>query len=452
MGHFPQKLEDLDGTITTSNLGFKPMVKCLRKGLLASFLVWLLLVSAVAEFRPSTIDLLITPYTHSVVGWELSHFPDKWLRKVGGLLAIGSSPDREEKLARVQEFFALGQDLADQQNRLIVLDSGVGDSFVTAQEAATESEDVRLDIDAIRLRLQALQPGVEGTMEDAFSAVVTQQGLSSMVGVFPPVDAVFSSSPNVLILSPRDRILRQQDFLLQPSLADDVKDDIETRILRDENMSALVASTGGVALYPSVVSHTLGLRHAAEVTAHEWLHQWFLFRPLGRVFWSGQDMAILNETAATIAGEELGDLLLEAITGDPVDSSASSGSSALNLSVGGEFDFRTEMQETRLQAEELLSQGKIEEAEAYMEARRRVFLDNGYLIRKINQAYFAFHGTYATTGASTSPIGDQLRELRRYSDSVGAFVRTVAEFGTYREFIDYLEEQRSEVSSDGAGS
>ena len=75
-------------------------------------------------------------------------------------------------------------------------------------------------------------------------------------------------------------------------------------------------------------------------------------------------MAILNEPAATIAGEELGGLLLEAITGDPVDSSASSGASALNLSVGGDFDFRTEMQETRLQAEELLSQGKIEEAEA----------------------------------------------------------------------------------------
>ena len=53
--------------------------------------------------------------------------------------------------------------------------------------------------------------------------------------------------------------------------------------------------------------------------------------------------------------------------------------------------------------EGLLAQGKIEEAEAYMEERRRFLAANGHFIRKINQAFFAFHGSYATSPASISP-------------------------------------------------
>ena len=145
-------------------------------------------------------------------------------------------------------------------------------------------------------------------------------------------------------------------------------------------------------------------------------------------------MTTLNETVATIAGEELGDMVFTALTGEealqtppssPPDPAA--------------FDFRAEMQQTRIRAEELLAQGKIEKAEAYMEERRQLFVANGFLIRKINQAFFAFHGTYATSAASISPIGDQVRELRERSASLGDFLRTAAQFGTYREFLDYLE-------------
>jgi hypothetical protein len=97
------------------------------------------------------------------------------------------------------------------------------------------------------------------------------------------------------------------------------------------------------------------------------------------------------------------------------------------------------MQETRIRAEELLVQGKVEEAETYMEERRQLLVDNGYLLRKINQAFFAFHGTYATSAASVSPIGDQVRELRERSRSISEFLNTAAQFSTYQEFLDYLE-------------
>jgi len=55
------------------------------------------------------------------------------------------------------------------------------------------------------------------------------------------------------------------------------------------------------------------------------------------------------------------------------------------------------MRETRIRVDKLLAQGRIEEAEAYMEERRQEFVAHGYYIRKLNQAYFAFHGAYADT-------------------------------------------------------
>jgi hypothetical protein len=97
------------------------------------------------------------------------------------------------------------------------------------------------------------------------------------------------------------------------------------------------------------------------------------------------------------------------------------------------------MRKTRLRVDELLGDGKVEEAEAYMEDRRRLFVDNGIYIRKLNQAYFAFHGSYATSPASVSPVHGQLQELRRRSGSLSEFLHTVAQFNSYEEFRAHLE-------------
>jgi hypothetical protein len=93
------------------------------------------------------------------------------------------------------------------------------------------------------------------------------------------------------------------------------------------------------------------------------------------------------------------------------------------------FDFRAEMHETRVTADKLLAEGKIEEAEAYMEQRRQVFWQNGYLLRKLNQAYFAFHGAYADVpggAAGEDPVGPAVRALREQSDSLEDFLNTIA--------------------------
>jgi len=93
------------------------------------------------------------------------------------------------------------------------------------------------------------------------------------------------------------------------------------------------------------------------------------------------------------------------------------------------FDFRAEMHETRVTADELLAEGKIDEAEAYMEQRRQVFWENGYLLRKLNQAYFAFHGAYADApggAAGEDPVGPAVRALRQQSASLADFINRIA--------------------------
>jgi hypothetical protein len=93
------------------------------------------------------------------------------------------------------------------------------------------------------------------------------------------------------------------------------------------------------------------------------------------------------------------------------------------------FDFRAEMHETRVTADKLLAEGKIEEAETYMEQRRQFIWENGYLLRKLNQAYFAFHGAYADSpggAAGEDPVGPAVRALREQSDSLADFINTIA--------------------------
>jgi hypothetical protein len=98
------------------------------------------------------------------------------------------------------------------------------------------------------------------------------------------------------------------------------------------------------------------------------------------------------------------------------------------------FDFRAEMHETRLATDALLAEGKIDEAETYMEARRIFFLQNGYLLRKLNQAYFSFYGAYADSpggAAGEDPVGPAVRALRAQSASLAEFVNRISWMTTF---------------------
>jgi len=73
-----------------------------------------------------------------------------------------------------------------------------------------------------------------------------------------------------------------------------------------------------------------------------------------------------------------------------------------------------------------------------MESQREVLVSHGYSIRRLNQAYFAFHGTYATGPVSVDPLGGQLRDLRARSTDLRTFLLTVSAVGRDAELEDLL--------------
>lgn len=410
--------------------GTSLMFRWLRKGLVAVALALVLLAAGHGDFRPSDLELAVAPHRFSLVRWELSHFLDKWVDKLGDILPWNSAPDRAGRIAQVQGFFALGTRLRELERRLLFPLDTTGSPLSSGEERS-----LREQVEGLKTERSRMRAEVEETIEAEVSAILVQEGFASRIGlIFPPVDTVLSGSPAVLILSPRDRIHRLRTILLNPGLDDEERGRIEDRIFREENLAALVESTSGVATYPSVIADSTGLRHALENTAHEWVHQWLFFQPLGQHYWDSSQMTTLNETAATLAGRVIGDRAFSSMTGAPVPRE-------LDLPPppeAGGFDFDTAMRETRLRTEELLTQGKIKEAEAYMEERRQFMAANGRFIRKINQAFFAFHGSYATSPASISPVDKQLKALQSRTDSLEEFVKTVARFGSYQEFLDHL--------------
>jgi hypothetical protein len=101
------------------------------------------------------------------------------------------------------------------------------------------------------------------------------------------------------------------------------------------------------------------------------------------------------------------------------------------------------MHTTRVTADELLAQGKIEAAEAYMEARRKIFWEQGYRgLRKLNQAYFAFHGAYADTpvgAAGEDPVGAAVRRLRAQSSSLTVFLKRISKVTDFSQLQEMVE-------------
>jgi hypothetical protein len=408
------------------------MLRWSRKGLVLVFLALVVLAAGRGDFRPSNLDLTVAPYKYNLVRWEASHFLDKWIHKLADLMPWTNEPSRGERIAQAIEFFELGQHMRELERQLLLPGPDSEDSALNEQ-----SQTVRAEIKSLKMRRGRMRAAVEEIIESEISAVLSQEGFSSRIGlIFPPVDTVFSRSPGVLILSPRDRISRLETVLMEPGLSDSIREQIEEQIFQNDNLSALVESTGGVAAYPSVVSESGGLRHAVETAAHEWLHHWFFFQPLGQHFWDNSQMTTLNETAATLGGRAIGDRVFTAMTGEPVVREPERPPAPRDPDA---FDFNSAMNQTRLRTEELLVEGKILEAEAYMEERRQLMVANGHFIRKINQAFFAFHGSYATSAASISPIDEQLKELRSRSDSLEDFLKTVATFASHQEFLEHLE-------------
>ena len=413
-------------------------------------LVPALLVVGDGGWSFSPLDAAAAPHRYNLVSWEISHLPDKWLHKINSWLPWNSR-SQEDRLDDLKEFFDLGQEIWILQGELSRLQAGVSNEPADQPLLADQGTNGLLErLENLENRWSDLRPGVEETLESRISSLLSQQGLGLPLGIlFPPVDVSLTSPPRVLIISPRDRIERIETVLIEPDINLQEMGVLEDRVLQQMDLAALVEGIGGVATYPTTVRGNAGLRRAAITSAHEWLHTYWFFRPLGWNFYNSPEMTTLNETAADLAGEELGLKVYEALTGHLVEqptvsSTPSNGGAQVTPEEDPDtFSFNVEMRETRLRVDDLLAQDEIEQAEAYMEQRRQLFVANGFPIRKLNQAYFAFHGTYASSPASISPIGTEVEQLRGMTESLGDFIKTMAGFGSYEEFLGYLSRTSS---------
>jgi hypothetical protein len=196
-----------------------------------------------------------------------------------------------------------------------------------------------------------------------------------------------------------------------------------------------------------MIQQTTSLNWLSEVIAHEWVHNYLTLRPLGANYMTSEVLRTMNETTASIAGKEIGGAVLETFYPELISQKSSSSSVGSNQKPSEPlaFDFREEMHTTRIQVDRLLSEGKIEEAEEYMEERRIVFWDNGYInLRKLNQAYFAFYGAYADIPGGAAPekdpVGEAVRTLRVQSDSLADFLNRISWMYSFEQLQKAISE------------
>ena len=261
---------------------------------------------------------------------------------------------------------------------------------------------------------------------------------------FPPVWFTFTEPPKKLVVSPRGRIMTAHYAMLQPHVSAAEREAVEDSILREQNFSAYLTNIGGLGAFPTQVIDRAPLHWVLTTIAHEWVHNYLTLFPLGLNYNTSSDLTIMNETVADIIGDELGLRALE--THYPDEAAALAAEDAVSSDPEASppaFDFRTEMRHTREITDQFLALGRIEDAEEYMEIRRLLFVENGYDIRKLNQAYFAFHGSYGTGAAATSPIGPKLEELRTLVPDTRAFLQTVRGFTSPEDIDRALAELRS---------
>jgi hypothetical protein len=293
---------------------------------------------------------------------------------------------------------------------------------------------LQAEMDALRARQAGRRPAVERILERQTASILEEAQLTTSGRVWPPVRFQFTESPLYLIVSPRNRIATTEGVYVDPATSLAEVEEMESQVQERLDVSALVEGTGGFSSYPTMVIEYPSLEWVISTIAHEWAHTYLAFRPLGWHYDASGDTRTLNETVASIVGDEIGSLVMlryypELVRPEPWPRPLSLSPEWWGLKTDQQpFRFGPFMRETRLTVDKLLAQGKISEAETYMEARRKILLDHGYVIRKLNQAYFAFHGSYAVGPSATDPIGGKLRALRDRAGSLAEFLRTVARF------------------------
>ena len=366
----------------------------------------------------SSLKSIVKPYQFSIAQWELKAIPDE-LKS----LTFGKGKRVEDKVDMAIEYFSLVKPIKSLKSEIAAINAG----YKSGDSASLEADLARLQQQKV-----ALNNEVERIIAQQIREVLAEQGIYNpldnciklRIG-FPPLIFRLEPPPHLLVVSPRDRIESMREIHLQQDLSLEAMESIEEQV--DElSVSSLVVGLGGLSTYPAFVMDDASLQFTINAAAEEWLHTYLVFKPLGFLYLldvtgisRNYEIATMNETAVGIVSKEIGNIVVQKYYPGYENSPQPPAEEP-------EFDFNREMREIRQAVDTYLAQGKITQAEEFMEQKRQYLASMGYYIRKLNQAYFAFHGTYADSPTSISPIGAELKQLREQSTSLKDFLDTVA--------------------------
>ena len=301
------------------------------------------------------------------------------------------------------------------------------------EELTTELQQLEGELAALYQTQAAEASQAERILADQISAVLADAGFGVNGQPWPPVTFRFNDMPSFLIISERDKISKYRSVYLLPDMPEGERADLERQVEARLGVSALVDNVGGIGSWPSMVMDPVSLPSMLDIIAHEWNHNYMAFFPLGLNYSANRDLTTMNETVASMFGAEVAELVLARYYPEllpPPESGALTPTPWLpDVRETGphEETFSQAMRRIRLRVDALMAEGQATEAEEYMESERQKLVARGYTLRRLNQAYFAFHGSYADGPAAVDPIGGWLRTLRTHHVSLKGFIDQVAQ-------------------------
>jgi hypothetical protein len=375
------------------------------------------------------------PLEFDYVGWTLNALGTK-LAQVALGAADTLTPEEQSQLVLDYLDLISRIDQADQRLNEIYADPEIANPEIASQL-------LRQQLSDLEAQRELLGPVAESILQSQVSQIVAELGLTVGGQPVPPVLFHSTSLPTALIVSPRDEIKQLHNISLEPDIHVDQRTILEDSIDQAFDVSSLIVDVGGIGVYPTMITETSNLNFLTEVIAHEWVHNFLSLRPLGLNYFTSPELRTMNETAAALAGKEIGLAVMERFYPElvPPPPPPETPSEPGEPPPPPTFDFRDEMRQTRVTVDQLLADSKIEEAEAYMEARRQVFWEHGYRIRKLNQAYFAFYGAYADApggAAGEDPVGEAVRALYANSPSLESFLKRIAWMTSFEDLLGSL--------------
>jgi hypothetical protein len=302
----------------------------------------------------SSLKSIVKPYQFSIARWEFKALPDEVNDYV-----FNQGEGVEDEASVVIEYFSLVEPIKSLEAEIAAVNAGNKAGDLTSLEA---------ELDRLQTQKAALTNEVEKIIARQIREVLVEQDICHpldnyikwKVG-FPPLIFRLEPPPHLLVVSPRDRIESLREIHLQPDLSVAAMESIEEQVDK-LGVSSLVVGLGGLGTYPTFIIDDSSLQFTIETAAHEWLHNYLAFKPLGFLYLldltgisPNYDIATMNETVVGMVSKEIGNIVVQRYY-------PSYENSPQPPAEEPDFDFNREMREIRQTVDTYLAQGEISQA------------------------------------------------------------------------------------------